>query len=73
MAPKKKQLAPETSTAAALRPRSSRITKPKATSGDDDDVKRSSRITEKAPVEPLKRYKNGLLNLRRTPSHLVQV
>jgi hypothetical protein len=73
MAAKKKQLVPKATTAAPLRPNSPRITKPKATNTAEGGVRRSSRLIEKASVEPCRRYKDGLLNLERTPSHLVHM
>jgi hypothetical protein len=73
MAAKKKQLVPEATTAAPLRAKAPRITKPKATSTVDGDVRRSSRLAVKSATQPVRRYKNGLLNLERTPSHLVHM
>ena len=57
----------------ALRAKSARVTKPSASAANYGSKRRSARLATKPYVYTVRRRKDGLLNLDRTPDHLIPV
>ncbi|KAF2132762.1 hypothetical protein P153DRAFT_173054 [Dothidotthia symphoricarpi CBS 119687] len=73
MATRKEQLMPDTKTTAALLPKAAKVKKRTSAKPADASKRRSLRLAEKPRKYPVRRYKNGLLNLEETPERLVEI
>jgi hypothetical protein len=73
MAPRKASSTANASASSTLHAKAARVTKPKPTTVADETKRRSTRLAMKPRKYPVRRHKNGLLNLERTPEHLIAV
>lgn len=71
MASRKERNVRDTTDPAALQAKPARVAKPKATATANDTKRRSTRLATKPRKYSVRRHKNGLLNLERTPEYLI--